>query len=374
MSARSTVSQASSPVLFLVACLFANVAGANEAVHSHSFPLQTLPWNGLVQLPRFDPDLGQLVGATIVLSSSIDGSAALENTSAQAVAATYMPSGWVTSSFPFGWIPPLNPAYDYPSSYALASFDGSLDFGGASGFSVTFAHASGQGNPSFQWGGSGSFFSVFLGPAGQPGTFSFAVDASDATSLAGLPPGVVESRVLAARVTVTLRYQYETFASHCEPGSAGVLACPCANPPGFAGRGCDNSAGTGGALLSGLGNSTLSADSFRLRTLAETASALSIVLQGDATIPSGGVFGQGVRCVGGNLLRLYVLQASGGSITAGAPTLPSISSVSAALGDPLVPGAHRQYMVYYRDPIVLGGCPASATFNATQALDVRWEP
>ena len=29
---------------------------------------------------------------------------------------------------------------------------------------------------------------------------------------------------------------------------------------------------------------------------------------------------------------------------------------------------------YYRDPVVLGGCPASSTFNATQTGQVGWWP
>jgi hypothetical protein len=28
--------------------------------------------------------------------------------------------------------------------------------------------------------------------------------------------------------------------------------------------------------------------------------------------------------------------------------------------------------VYYRDPVVLGGCPATSTFNITQQLAVLW--
>jgi len=28
--------------------------------------------------------------------------------------------------------------------------------------------------------------------------------------------------------------------------------------------------------------------------------------------------------------------------------------------------------VYYRDPGVLGGCPATSTFNVTQQLSVLW--
>jgi hypothetical protein len=37
-------------------------------------------------------------------------------------------------------------------------------------------------------------------------------------------------------------------------------------------------------------------------------------------------------------------------------------------------GKQRVYQMIYRDPIVLGGCPASSTFNATQAGVVTWMP
>ena len=53
---------------------------------------------------------------------------------------------------------------------------------------------------------------------------------------------------------------------------------------------------------------------------------------------------------------------------------PAVSAQSATLGDPIPAATHRYYMVYYRDPIVLGACPASSTFNGTQALDVIWNP
>jgi len=44
------------------------------------------------------------------------------------------------------------------------------------------------------------------------------------------------------------------FTSVCDPGSGGVIACPCANPPAGPGRGCDNSSATGGAQLTSSGD------------------------------------------------------------------------------------------------------------------------
>ncbi len=164
------------------------------------------------------------------------------------------------------------------------------------------------------------------------------------------------------------------FATSCEPGVASVVACPCGNPPSGPDRGCDNSASTGGAVLSASGIAYLSSDTLLLRASGETATATSILLQGSLALGGGAVFGQGVRCVGGTLLRLFVDQAAGGSVIVPDPGDPSVSERSAALGDPLAAGATRYYLMYYRDPVVLGGCPAASTFNATQTGKVTWWP
>ncbi len=97
-------------------------------------------------------------------------------------------------------------------------------------------------------------------------------------------------------------------------------------------------------------------------------------MQGDNVSGSGAVFGQGVRCVSGSLKRMYVKAATSGSIQA--PQSPDlrVHLRSAALGDSIAPGTHRYYGVMYRDPIVLGGCPATSAFNITQQLDVFWGP
>jgi Tol biopolymer transport system component len=166
------------------------------------------------------------------------------------------------------------------------------------------------------------------------------------------------------------------FASLCDPGQGGNTACPCSNAPSGPTRGCDNSSSTGGAALSASGVTHLSADTLVFATTGEKPTALSIVLQGNVFVAGGLVYGQGIRCVGGSLKRLYSKSAVGGSITApdfGAGDL-SVSAQSAAKGDPIQPGQPRWYTVYYRDPIVLGGCPSSSTFNATQTGQISWSP
>jgi len=164
------------------------------------------------------------------------------------------------------------------------------------------------------------------------------------------------------------------FTSVCDPGLGGIIPCPCGNAPSAVGRGCNNSSSTGGAFLTAAGFAYLSADNLVFTTFAEKPTALSILLQGDAVISAGTVYGQGVRCVGGVLKRLFNKTASSGSMTApnfGAGD-PAVSARSAAKGDTILGGESRWYLVYYRDGQILGGCPATATFNATQTGRITW--
>jgi Tol biopolymer transport system component len=166
------------------------------------------------------------------------------------------------------------------------------------------------------------------------------------------------------------------FVSFCSPGLAGVMSCPCSNPPAGAGTGCDNSSGTGGAQLSSSGTASIANDNLVFATAGEKPTATSEFTQGTSTIAAGTTFGQGVRCVGGTLKRLYTKTASGGVATAPDFSIPdlSVSAMSSSLGDTLTPGTVRYYFVYYRDPTVLGGCSPLATFTATQSGAIAWAP
>jgi hypothetical protein len=160
----------------------------------------------------------------------------------------------------------------------------------------------------------------------------------------------------------------------CDPGAAGVIACPCANPALGPGQGCDNSSSTGGAMLSAAGNASLSSDTVVVNAIGEKPTATSILLQGDNLNATGTVFGQGIRCVAGSLKRLYVKNAVGGAVTMPGAGDPTITARATALGDTLAGGSIRYYGIYYRDPIVLGGCSASSTFNVTNQASVTWNP
>ncbi len=154
-------------------------------------------------------------------------------------------------------------------------------------------------------------------------------------------------------------------------GDGSTAACPCANG-GRPAHGCENSASTGGALLSAGGAASLGADSFLLSCSGELPSAPSLFLQGSAAVAPA-AFGDGLRCIGGSLKRLYVHPASGGTVIAPQSGELSISQRSSALGDPLASGAVRYYQVWYRDPIA-GFCsaPTGDLWNISSGLRVVW--
>jgi hypothetical protein len=148
-----------------------------------------------------------------------------------------------------------------------------------------------------------------------------------------------------------------------------TTACPCANF-GSQGHGCGNASQPAGALLELSGstdvNPTTDTDSVLLSATHMPPTALSIFLQGTATQNAGFVFGHGVRCVTGGLIRLGVKTAVGG-----AAQYPGPGDASVSQRGNVTPtsGSIRYYQTYYRDPSAI--CPPT-TFNIANGLRVVW--
>ncbi len=145
------------------------------------------------------------------------------------------------------------------------------------------------------------------------------------------------------------------FAPLCF-GDGTSAACPCSNS-GAAGHGCQNSAGTDSVVLTSAG---------------ELPTAMSFLLQGPALIAPA-FYGDGLRCTGGLLKRLFNQNALGGAVSFPGDLDPPISARSAAMGAPIPVGATRYYQVYYRDPNQ-GFCPppTGGTFNISNAVAILW--
>ncbi len=181
------------------------------------------------------------------------------------------------------------------------------------------------------------------------------------------PATVVEAGVDA--VHVRRRLCSDPVGTPFCAGDGSVIDCPCGNV-GHPGHGCDNSVGTGGARLDAAG--TTNPDTVTLLVTGELPSVLTLFVQAD-TVVSPVHFGDGLRCVGGTLKRLYAKSASMG--LASAPVLGDlpITARSAALGDPIGAGETRHYFAYYRDPSgTFCPPPSGATFNATNAFSIVW--
>jgi len=169
-------------------------------------------------------------------------------------------------------------------------------------------------------------------------------------------------------VTRCATLEAETGASFCFGDGSGT-PCPCGND-GSSGHGCENSASTGGALLTATGST--SPDNVVLTVVGEKPVALTIFLQGTqaiAPVP----YGDGLRCVHGVLKRLYVKDAVAGQSSAPAGAELSITARSAQLFDPIAPGQTRYYMTYYRDGVAtFCPSPVGSTFNGSNAVSILW--
>jgi phosphodiesterase/alkaline phosphatase D-like protein len=154
-----------------------------------------------------------------------------------------------------------------------------------------------------------------------------------------------------------------TGTAYCGAGDSNLTA-NCAGPDGAPGNGCANSVNPAGAALAATG----SGGTLVLTSSGELPSALSILVQGSASLPAGVPFGDGIRCVGGSLKRLYVHNAVGGVVALPQGTDLPVQSRSAQLGDVILSGTTRYYQVYYRDPAGSG----AQGFNVGNALSISW--
>jgi hypothetical protein len=148
-------------------------------------------------------------------------------------------------------------------------------------------------------------------------------------------------------------------------GDGSGTACPCGNS-GASGRGCANSVVASGALLQGAGTASVSSDSFVLAASGMPNSSV-LYFQGTTQLSAGlgVVFGDGLRCAGGTVLRLGTK-----SNTAGASQYPAVGDASISVRG-LIPvsGGTRTYQAWYRNSAAF--C-TSSLFNLSNGLSVTW--
>lgn len=150
-------------------------------------------------------------------------------------------------------------------------------------------------------------------------------------------------------------------------GDGSGTACPCGNDSTLgAGAGCANSTGRGAALRA-QGLASVSADSLVLACASMTPSGSALYFQGTSRVAGGAgvVFGDGLRCVGGAIVRLGIETS-----VLGASTYPGVGDAAISTQGSVPAGATRHYQVWFRDSAAF--C-TSASFNLSNGLTIVWQ-
>lgn len=150
--------------------------------------------------------------------------------------------------------------------------------------------------------------------------------------------------------------------------ASGANLCPCVNGLG-APYGCPNTAHPQwGASLDANGHASVSNDSLHLIAAAMTPGSSILIVQSDHSTTYGTVFGDGLRCVTGSLVRIRQTQADPAG---GFRNYPNLGETPISILGGIPPsGGYRAYQVWYRT--VQSFCP-NAAFNMTNAVGVYWQ-
>jgi hypothetical protein len=149
-------------------------------------------------------------------------------------------------------------------------------------------------------------------------------------------------------------------------GDGSSTTCPCGNA-GAIGNGCASSVNPAGARLAATGVPSIAQDTL---TVTGTGMPNSSALYFQGTTQTNGglgsVFGDGLRCAGGSIVRLKSKLNAGGS--SAYPT-GSDQPISLRGGDSA--GDVRTYQCWYRNAAAF--C-TSSTFNLTNGIQTVWIP
>jgi len=150
-------------------------------------------------------------------------------------------------------------------------------------------------------------------------------------------------------------------------GDGTGATCPCGNTSGTSAlAGCLHSLGMAGAIRAS-GFTRISSDSLVLRGTS-LPNSTAVYLQGTTNVAGGnGIpFGDGLRCVGGSVVRLGMRFSAGG-----ASQYPGPGNASVSVRGNVSAGDVRHYQVWYRNAASF--CTAH-TFNLTNGLTIVWLP
>lgn len=146
-------------------------------------------------------------------------------------------------------------------------------------------------------------------------------------------------------------------------GDGALQPCPCGNPGGST-EGCAHSGGFGARLIS-LGSASVAEDDLVARALQLPPNQPVLLFAGTNALNGGAgvLFGDGLRCAGGAVVRLGVAQADALGEAQWGPALLAGTGWSAS--------DTRYLQAWYRDPV---HSPCSSAFNLTNGLELALQP
>lgn len=375
---------------FVLSCTaFSLPASAQQTCHRFTVPPTSTNFVQTLLVPKFDQPGDVLTGITFQISGRGDGQIRVENQANAAVTATS------TFRCDMNLLRPDNTVIVTGTSSRvftdnLAAFDGNLNYAGPSG--ETHGSLTVSINASHTSPAPASDLSLFTG-AGHIALVLEALDTSTVTGGGNLAWDTKQDAD--ARITICYLFtkdcdgngiaddvdiqngapdaNHDGVPDACQPytkdfcegdGSAnGGANCPCGNnSTGGAGAGCINGTGVG-ATLAASGAPSIANDTLVLSATGITNGA-GYFFVGDQQIAGGAgtPFGNGLRCVGGNVQRIRKIPGGQGSGTL-PPAGQSIHQIVGATA-----GDTDFFQVWYRDPN--GAC--GNAFNTTNGVIVVW--
>ncbi len=374
--------------LLLAVCGVSSPAWSQQTCHRFNIPSTATNFLQTLQVPKFDQPGDVLVAVHFDISGRGDGQIRVENQAASAVTATS------TFRCDFNLLRPDNSVILTGGSTRvfndnLSAFDGNLNYGGPSGqshnnltVSIHVTHTSPM---------PASDLALFTGS----GTIALVLEALDnSTVTGGSQLAWTTKQVADARISVCYEFEkdcnnngiddktdimngapdanHDGVPDECQPftknfceGDAsanGGAGCPCGNnSSGGSGAGCINGTGVGATLVAS-GNPSIANDTLVLS--ASITNGAGYFFVGDQQVSGGGgtAFGNGLRCVGGNVQRIRKIPGGQGSGTLPPAGFTIHQIVTAA------PGDTDFFQVWYRDPN--GAC--GQAFNTTNGVIVVW--
>ena len=367
-----------------------------EQCHTDSIPLQLTNWSHSLTVPKFDPDLGILVGIRFELTGIAEGAARFESLDAAPATVTTSFQTTVSLTRPDNsLIVVVTPAQQWMDS--VTAYDGITDFDGTSG--KTYRNVLVSETEIVNSPPPPGDLALFTGPNGNPGTITLPVSAAG-TSMATGAGNIITQFFSEAEASVLVCYLYmpdcngngipdetdillgtsndhdlDGIPDECQPstevfcvpeGAQGNgIECPCGNnvPPNAI-EGCDNGTGTGGSLTAA-GVPSIANDTLVLTASQIPLTSPGFFFAGNAVLGSGqGLpFDSGLRCIGGAVpIRKLPMNSGGGTLPV-PPNGPSVSALVSAQA-----GTITYFQFWYRNP----GGPCGGNANPTNGIKVVW--